>query len=65
MSKALVTFFSASGVTAKMAKKLADAIGDSGTNMQILAKGAEVLPGKRFKNSVSSGELKSWAEEWL
>ena len=158
MSKALVTFFSASGVTAKMAKKLADAIGadlfeivpeepytkedlnwmnkksrssvemndrscrpairsgvenmaqydvvfvgfpvwwyrepsiidtfieaydfsgktivpfatsgmsgigDSGENMQRLAKGAKVLPGKRFKNSVSSGDLKNWAEEWL
>ena len=40
-------------------------IGDSGKNMQDLAKGAKVLPGMRFKNSVSSGELKSWAEEWL
>ena len=40
-------------------------IGDSGKNMQDLAKGAKVLPGMRFKNSVSSGELKTWAEEWL
>ena len=40
-------------------------IGDSGKNMQDLAKGAKVLTGKRFRNSVSSGELKSWAEEWL
>ena len=40
-------------------------IGDSGKNMQDLAKGAKVLPGMRFKNSVSFGELKSWAEEWL
>ena len=40
-------------------------IGDSGKNMQDLAKGATVLPGMSFKNSVSSGELKSWAEEWL
>lgn len=40
-------------------------IGDSGENMQRLAKGAKVLPGKRFKNSVSSGDLKNWAEEWL
>ena len=40
-------------------------IGDSGMNMQGLAKSAKVLPGKRFKNSVSAGELKGWAEEWL
>ena len=40
-------------------------IGDSGKNMQDLAKGATVLPGMSFKNSVSSGELKTWAEEWL
>ena len=40
-------------------------IGDSGMNMQELAKGAKVLPGMRFKNSASSGELKKWAEEWL
>ena len=40
-------------------------IGDSGENMQRLAKGAKVLPGKRFTNSVSSGDLKNWAEEWL
>ena len=40
-------------------------IGDSGKNMQDLAKGAKVLPGKRFRNNVSSGELKDWAEEWL
>ena len=40
-------------------------IGDSGKNMQDLAIGATVLPGMSFKNSVSSGELKSWAEEWL
>ena len=40
-------------------------IGDSGKNMQDLAKGAKVLPGRRIKNSVSSGELKTWAEEWL
>ena len=40
-------------------------IGDSGENMQKLAKGANVLPGKRFKNNVSVEELKSWAGEWL
>ena len=40
-------------------------IGESGKNMQDLAEGAKVLPGKRFKNSESTGELKSWSEEWL
>ena len=40
-------------------------IGDSGENMQKLAKGANVLPGKRFKNNVSVEELKGWAGEWL
>ena len=40
-------------------------IGDSGMNMLELSKDAKVLSGKRFKNSVSSGELKEWAEEWL
>ena len=40
-------------------------IGDSGMNMQALAKGAKVLPGKRFGSNASAGELKSWAAEWL
>ena len=40
-------------------------IGDSGENMQKLAKGANVLTGKRFKNNVSVEELKGWAGEWL
>ena len=40
-------------------------IGDSGENMQKLAKGANVLPGKRFNNNVSVEELKGWAGEWL
>ena len=40
-------------------------IGDSGKNMQELAKGANVVSGKRFKNSVPSDELKDWADEWL
>ena len=40
-------------------------IGDSGENMQKLAKGANVLPGKRFRNNVSVEELKGWAGEWL
>ena len=38
---------------------------DSGMNMQELAKGSRVLPGKRFKNTVSSGELKEWAASEL
>jgi flavodoxin len=41
------------------------AIGDSGKNMQELAVGANVVSGKRFKNSVSTDELKGWAGEWL
>ena len=40
-------------------------IGDSGKNMQKLAAGAKVLTGKRFANSVSADELKTWANEWL
>ena len=40
-------------------------VGDSGKNMQELAKGANVVSGKRFKNSASSEELKTWAGEWL
>lgn len=40
-------------------------IGDSGKNMQALASGAKVVDGKRFPNSVSSDELKTWANEWL
>ena len=37
-------------------------IGDSGKNMQDLAKGTTVLPGMSFKNSVSSGEPKTWTQ---
>ena len=40
-------------------------IGDSGKNMQELAKGAKVVTGKRFTGSVSSDELKKWASAWL
>ena len=40
-------------------------VGDSGKNMQELAKGAKVVSGKRFKNSASAEELKTWAGEWL
>ena len=40
------------------------AIGDSGKNMQKLANDAKVVSGKRFENSVSTEELKGWANEW-
>ena len=40
-------------------------IGDSGKNMQSLAPGAKVMPGKRFAASVSGRELAEWASEWL
>ena len=40
-------------------------IGDSGKNMQALAKGAKVVRGNRFSNSVSEKELADWAKEWL
>lgn len=40
-------------------------VGDSGKNMQELAKGAKVVSGKRFKNGASAEELKTWAGEWL
>ena len=40
-------------------------VGDSGKNMQELAKGAKVVSGKRCKNGASAEELKTWAGEWL
>ena len=40
-------------------------VGDSGKNIQELAKGAKVVSGKRFKNGASAEELKTWAGEWL
>ena len=40
-------------------------VGDSGKNMQELARGAKVVSGKRFKNSATAEELKVWADEWL
>lgn len=50
MSKALVAYFSASGVTAKVAAKLAS--------------GAKVAEGKRFSARVEEAELAKWAAEW-
>ena len=41
------------------------AIGDSGKNMQELAKGAKVVSGKRFGSGASVEEMKSWADTWL
>lgn len=41
------------------------AMGEAGKNMQALAAGAKVLPGKRFSGSVSESELAKWAAEWL
>ncbi|MBR3004014.1 MAG: NAD(P)H-dependent oxidoreductase [Lachnospiraceae bacterium] len=40
-------------------------IGDSGQNMQALAKGAKVEKGKKFAARASADELKKWAEAWL
>ena len=39
-------------------------MGDSGKNMQSLAKGAKVENGKRFVRA-SADELKRWAARWL
>ena len=40
-------------------------IGNSGKNMQALAKTAHVEPGKRFGRRTSPKELKSWASKWI
>ena len=40
-------------------------IGNSGSIMQELAKGAKVEAGKRFEENISEDELISWAKEWL
>lgn len=39
-------------------------IGESGKNMQALAKGAKVDAGKRFSANASEEELKNWAEKF-
>jgi len=41
------------------------AIGDSGANMQALAKGARVEAGRRFGANASERELADWASRWL
>ena len=40
-------------------------IGDSGKNMQALAKGAKVEAGRRFAANASERELADWASRWL
>ena len=40
-------------------------LGEAGKNMQALAKGAKVIPGKRLSGSVSESELKAWVEQIL
>lgn len=71
MSKKLVAYFSASGVTAKVAGVLSKTIvpfatsGGSGmgkTNEKLLqsCNGATLLEGKIFKSNVSAGELTDW-----
>ena len=52
--KTVVTFCTSGG----------SGLGDSAKNLQALAPGANVLEGKRFSASVSSNELKSWAEQF-
>lgn len=37
-------------------------LGDAGKNMQALAKGAKVVPGKRFSGGASADELKTWID---
>ena len=40
-------------------------IGQSGENMQALAKGARVEAGRRFGSNASEKELADWASRWL
>lgn len=52
MGKYLVAFFSAGG----------SGIGNSGENMEALAKGAKVIGGRRFTSGVSEEEIRSWID---
>ena len=52
MSSVLVTYSSASGVTAQLANTLAGAIG------------ADLREGRRFSARISVAELKAWAERF-
>ena len=40
-------------------------LGDSGKNMQALARGAKVEAGRRFTSSAPERELADWASRWL
>ena len=40
-------------------------IGDSGKNIEALAKGSKADAGKRFSKKTSAGDLKVWAEKFL
>ena len=40
-------------------------IGESGKNLQALARGARVEAGKRFSSNVPEKELADWASKWL
>ena len=40
-------------------------LGDAGKNMQALAKGAKVIPGKKLSGNASESELKSWTDQVL
>ena len=64
MSKTLVAYFSASGVTGKVAKNLASAIGaDTYEIRPVQAYSKADL--KRFGRNASTSELKNWAEKYL
>ena len=52
MSKKLVAYFSASGVTAKVAQTLAEAIDADVFEIALSCKGANLLDGKRFTTFV-------------
>ncbi|MCR4689101.1 MAG: NAD(P)H-dependent oxidoreductase [Saccharofermentans sp.] len=40
-------------------------IGPSGSNIALIAKGAEVEEGRRFKANASVEELRDWASDWI
>ena len=40
-------------------------LGDTKDNMQVLAKGAKVLDGKKFSSYASIDELKNWCNEFI
>ena len=40
-------------------------LGDSANNLQVLAKNANVMDGKRFGSRSAAEELKNWASRWI